>query len=132
MSFNLYKETAKKHRPLSLGDERRLISLAKKGDGLARRKLLLHLTGFFIFRIETTLFPRIKREFGDDILQECFLFAESKINCYKLRYKNKLGVCKKVFLRSYLWKGVTGVMLNYVKKNCPAGNRRIPGEYEDC
>jgi hypothetical protein len=130
MRYKVYKEIAKKHKPLPLIDERRLISLAKKGDGSARQKLLLHLIGFFIFRIETSLFPHIKNEFGDDILQECIVFAEGKIDFYKLRYKNKSGVFKKVFLRSYLWKGVTGVMLNHVKRNSPASVWKISGRQD--
>lgn len=121
MSYKIYKELAKKHKPLPLIDERRLISLAKKGDSSTRQKLLLHLIGFFIFRIETSLFPHIKNEFGDDILQECIVFAEGKIDCYKLRYKNKSGLFNKVYLRSYLWKGVTGVILNHVKRKSPDG-----------
>jgi hypothetical protein len=116
-TFYLYKQTASKFGPLSLDDERRLVRRAKKGDRLARKKLLLHLIGFFIFRIETTLYPAIRHRFGEDILQECLLFAESRIPRYNLRYKDERGIFKKVYFRTYLWKGVTGVMLTYIKKN---------------
>jgi hypothetical protein len=116
-TYTLYKQTASKYGPLSLDDERRLIRRAKKGDQLARKKLLLHLMGFFIFRIETTLYPAIRHGFGEDILQECMLFAESRISRYNLRYKDEMGIFKKVYFRTYLWKGVTGVMFTYIKKN---------------
>jgi len=73
--------------------------------------------GFFIFRIETTLYPPVRREFGEDILQECILFAETKIQRYNLRYRDKEGLFKKVYFRTYLWKGVTGLMLAHIKRN---------------
>jgi hypothetical protein len=116
-TFILYKKTASKYGPLSLDDERRLVRRAKKGDQLARKKLLLHLIGFFIFRIETTLYPAIKHRFGEDILQECLLLAESKIPYYNLRYRDEKGIFKKVYFRTYLWKGVAGVIFAYIKKN---------------
>ena len=94
-----------------------MIRRARKGNVPARKKLLLHLIGFFIFRIETTLYPPVKREFGEDILQECILFAEKKIKSYNLRYRDKEGLFKKVYFRTYLWKGVTGLMLAHIKRN---------------
>jgi hypothetical protein len=100
-TFGYYKKTARRYKTLPLDEERRLIRHAKKGDVPARQKLLLHLMGFFIFRIETTLFPHIKREFGEDILQECILFAETKIQKYNLRYKDKTG-CFKKFISEHI------------------------------
>jgi hypothetical protein len=94
-----------------------LISLAKKGDKPSQEKLLIHLIGFFLFRVETSLFPSIIPRFGDDIIQECVLFAARKIPNYNLRYKDKNGSVKRVCFSSYIWKGVTGVMFSYVKKN---------------
>jgi hypothetical protein len=114
--FGSYRKLSAEYKPLPLAEERKLIRLAKKGNDPARNKLLLHLTGFFIFRIETTLFSSAKREFGEDILQECILFAQTKIKRYNLRYKDKNGVFKKVYLRTYLWKGITGLMFSYIKK----------------
>jgi hypothetical protein len=116
-NFGYYRKIAAKHKPLPLDEERRLIRRAKKGNPQAREKLLLHLIGFFIFRIETTLYPPVKREFGEDILQECILFAEIKIKSYNLRYRDENGIFKKVYFRTYLWKGVTGVMFTYIKRN---------------
>ena len=116
-TFGYYKKIAAKYKPLPLDEERRLIRRAKKGNQPARKKLQLHLIGFFIFRIETTLYPPVKREFGEDILQECILFAEKKIKSYNLRYRDKKGLFKKVYFRTYLWKGVTGVMFTYIKRN---------------
>jgi hypothetical protein len=121
-TFRIQNKLAAKYKPLPLEEERRLIRRAKKGSLPAREKLLLHLIGFFIFRMETTLFPPVRHKFGEDILQECILFAETKINSYNLRYKDKEGLFKKVCFRTYLWKGVTGVMLKYLKQNGnPAG-----------
>jgi hypothetical protein len=77
-TYNLYKQTASKYGPLSLDDERRLVRRAKKGDQLARKKLLLRLIGFFVFRIETALYPALRHRFGEDILQECLLLAEQQ------------------------------------------------------
>ena len=110
-----------------MDEERRLVRRAKKGDLLARKKLLLHLSGFFIFRIETTLYPAVKCEFGEDILQECMLYAETKIKSYNLRYRDKKGLFKKVYFRTYLWKGVTGMMFTYLKKNRDM-TTRLPDE----
>lgn len=116
-TFSHYKKTAAKYTQLPIGEERRLIRLAKKGDIPARKTLLLHLMGFFIYRIETTLFPLVRREYGEDILQECFIFAAAKIKSYRPRYKDKNGVFKKIKFSTYLWKGVTGLMFTHIKKN---------------
>ena len=100
-----------------MNEERRLVRRASKGDQLARKRLRYHLIGFFIFRMETTLYPAIRNRFGEDILQECLLFAESRIPRYNLRYRDDKGIFKKVYFRTYLWKGITVVMFTYIKKN---------------
>jgi hypothetical protein len=112
-----YRKLASRHKKLPCKEERMLISLAKKGDKSSQEKLLIHLIGFFLFRVETSLFPSIIPRFGDDIIQECVLFAMRKIPSYNLRYKDKKGFFKKVCFSSYIWKGVTGVMLSYLKQN---------------
>jgi len=116
-TYSHYKEIALKHPRLPLKEERKLISLAKKGDLSARKKLILHLTGFFIFRIETTLYRQQIRQCGEDILQECILLAINKIQRFKLRYKNKKGDPAHYHFSTYLWKGVTGVMFVCVRRN---------------
>jgi hypothetical protein len=115
--FEKYRQTITQYRNLPLKEERTLIRLAKRGNLPAQQKLLLHLVGFFIFRIRTTLYPAVAREFGEDILQECLLWTPKKIKSYNLRYRNKKGIFQPVQLRSYIWKGVTGLMFQYVKKN---------------
>lgn len=115
--FGHSKKIAAKYKRLPLDEERKLISLAKKGNVSARKKLLLHLIGFFIFRIETTLYPPNIRQFGEDILQECILHAIIKIQSYNLRYKNKWGRPQKFHFSTYLWKGITGLMLMHIKRN---------------
>ena len=101
---------------LPLPEERKLISLAKKGDIPARQKLQLHLLGFFIFRIENTLHSSKIREFREDILQECVLLASVKIHSYKLRYRTKTGEYKKFRFSTYLWKAVTGIIFQQITK----------------
>ena len=110
-----YQETTEQYKKLSLKYERKLIALAKKGSSLAQNKLLLHLVGFFSFRIKTTLYPSIVKQYGEDILQDCLLLAIKKIRTYNLRYKNKIGELQPVHLSTYMWKSVTGLMFGFVK-----------------
>lgn len=119
--FDQYKQTIKQYPKLSLGCERKLIRLAKRGDSSAEQQLLLHQIGYFIFRIRTVLYPAVIRDFGEDILQECLLWTPKKIQSYNLRYRDKNGIFQPVQLRSYIWKGITGVILHYVKENMKAG-----------
>ena len=114
--FLQLKKTASVHTMLPLPEERNLISLAKKGDIPARQKLQLHLLGFFIFRIETTLHSSKIREFREDILQECVLLASVKIHSYKLRYRTKPGEYKMFRFSTYLWKAVTGIIFQQITK----------------
>ena len=115
--FDQYKQIIRKYPKLPLLDERRLIRFAKRGNSSAQRTLLLHQVGFLIFRIRTTLYPSVVREYGEDILQECLLWTPNKIRSYNLRYRNVKGVFQPVQFRSYIWKGVTGVILQYIRKN---------------
>jgi DNA-directed RNA polymerase specialized sigma24 family protein len=110
------KKIAARYRQLPIDEERKLISLAKSGNRSAHQRIALHLTGFFVFRIETTLFSCVIEQHGEDILQECFLFLASKIGTFKLRYRDRFGRFKKVRLSTYLWKGITGVMLSYIRR----------------
>jgi hypothetical protein len=77
----------------------------------------MHLTGFFVYRIETALFSSALRDHGQDILQKCILFAASRICRFKLRYRNKVGVFVKHHLSTYLWKGTTGIIFSHIKEN---------------
>jgi hypothetical protein len=115
--FKQYRQIIKQYPQLPLKHERNLIRLAKRGDTSAQQTLLLHQIGYFVFRIRTVLNPSVVREFGEDILQECLLWTPKKIQSYNLRYRNKRGVFQPVLLRSYIWKGITGVIFQYVKKN---------------
>ncbi len=115
--FHNFRATITEHKKLSGNEERRLIRLAKKGDRPARDKILLHLVGFMVFRIQTSIsYPAVVTH-GEDILQECMLFADTKIQRYKIRFKNKAGIYKTYCLSTYLWKGITGVIFSYVKNN---------------
>jgi hypothetical protein len=115
--FKQYRQIIKQYPKLSLHHERKLIRLAKKGNTSALQTLLLHQVGYFVFRIRTVLYPSAVREFGEDILQECLLWTPQKIRSYNLRYRNKKGIFQPVLLRSYIWKGITGVIVQYVRKN---------------
>jgi hypothetical protein len=115
--FEQYRQIIRQYPKLTLQNERRLIRLAKRGDLSAQQTLLLHQIGFFVFRIRTVLYPAVVREYGEDILQECLLWTPKKIRSYNLRYKNRDGIFQPVLLRSYIWKGVMGVMFQYVRKN---------------
>jgi hypothetical protein len=113
--FELYKQIAKKYKNLPLKYERKLISLAKKGNVSAKNELLFSQTRFFLYRIKTILYPEILNRYGEDIFQDCLIFAIKKIPSYNLRYKNKLGEFQPVYFRTYLWKGITGVIINSIK-----------------
>lgn len=115
--FKQYRQIIKQYPQLTLKHERNLIRLAKRGNTSAQQRLLLHQVGYFVFRIRTVLYPSVAREFGEDILQECLLWTPKKIQSYNLRYRNKKGVFQPVLLRSYIWKGITGVIFQYVRKN---------------
>jgi hypothetical protein len=121
--FEQYEQVVKQYPKLPLHDERKLIRLAKRGNCSAQQTLLLHQVGFFIFRIRTTLYPSVVREHGEDILQECLLWTPNKIRSYSLRYRNVKGVFQPVQLRSYIWKGITGVIFQYVRKYRKEGER---------
>lgn len=115
--FDTYQEIARHYKKLSIHYERELITSSKKGNTLARNELLLHLIGFFLYRINTTLNSSLIREYGEDIIQDCLLFAIKKIDTYNLNYKDKNGKTKTFHLSTYMWKGVTGQIINYLKNN---------------
>lgn len=92
-----------------------MIALAKKGNGAAKEELILNHIGYFLFRINTVLYPKLVKQYGEDILQECLLLASEKIYKYNLRYKNKQGKRQNVYFRSYIWKAVTGVIIRSIK-----------------
>lgn len=113
--FEYYKDIINESKKYSLDQERKLIALAKKGDEQAKNEVLLSNISFFLFRINTTLYPKLAGRFGEDILQECLLLANEKVYRYNLRYKNKQGERRRVYFRSYIWKGVTGVIMRSIK-----------------
>ena len=124
--FTQYQEIVRRHKKLPILSERKLIASAKKGNKLAQNELLLHLIGFFIYRIHTTLYSSIIKQYGEDILQDCFLFTIKVINSYKLRYKNKEGKIQIVHLSTYMWKGITGIILNHIKSRKEVCFSKIP------
>ena len=113
--FESYQNIVNQYKKLPLRYERKLIALAKKGDSSAQNELLLHLAGFFLFRIKTTLYPSFLIRYGEDILQDCFILATKNILTYNMRYRNKTGELQMVHLSTYMWKSVTGLILNFTK-----------------
>jgi hypothetical protein len=113
--FEHYRKLANKYKKLDLNKERNLIEMAQRGNKHAREKLLLHLTGFFLFRVQTTLYPYLWIEYGEDVLQDCMLFAMENIRRYRMRYINKKKEFQPLHMSTYFWKGITGIILNYVK-----------------
>ena len=114
--FESYYEIARKYQNLLLHDERKLITQAKRGKISAKQELILYQIGFFLFRINTMLYPPIRKQYGEDILHECMKYALERVSSYNLRYRNKSGKFQPVYFRTYLWKGVTGVIISSVKK----------------
>jgi len=124
--FEYYRKITDHHKKLDLKVERKLISLAKKDDRAAKEKLLFHLTGFFIFRIQKTLYPFLLRQYGEDILQDCLLLALNKFKSYKMGYINKKGQINPLHMSTYLWKSVTGLILTYVKEKREVSISSLP------
>ena len=116
MQTQVYQTAVAKYKNLSRQEERQLIKLAQAGDEKAFEELILGHIGFFQFRIKTILFPNLAKRYGDDILQECLLLATKKVRTFDLCYRNKKGRLKPVYFRTYLWKAVTGLILQFIKK----------------
>jgi hypothetical protein len=114
--FELYQDIITRCERLSLDQERDLIARAQNGSSDAKQELLLCQIGFFLYRINTVLYPVLVKQYGEDILQECLLLASEKIYTYNLRYKNKDGKPQQVYFRSYLWKAVTGIIIRTTKR----------------
>lgn len=114
--FAEYRKIAAEKKKLPLHEELDLIAKIKNGDRKAQGKLLNHLFGFFLFRIFTTLYPSVIRQYGEDIFQECAMLAITKISTYQLDYRNTSGMLQPRHLSTYIWKAVTGVMFSHVRR----------------
>ena len=129
--FESYNEIARMYKNPALKYERRLISLAKKGKKSAREELLYYQTGFLLYRVKNILYPSVLNYYGEDILQECFDLALKKIDTYNLRYRDKKGNLKPVYFRSYIWKGITGVIVSSIKKRKEILFSELSDNYEN-
>jgi hypothetical protein len=116
--FSPYYKIVRQHPRLTRKEERALIRNIWKGDTASRRKLLLHLTGFFLYRTMTTVYGQVLMERGEDILQDCHLLADQRVNFYKLWFKNKDGIFVSYGFTTYLWKYVTGIIMKHIKDAC--------------
>jgi DNA-directed RNA polymerase specialized sigma24 family protein len=114
--FEHYRKISARHDKLPLRYERKLIARSKKGHVEAQQELLLHMIGFFLFRICTTLYPSIVEQYGEDVLQECLLLAARKIHSYRLRCRRSSAPFAPVHLSTYMWKSATGLMLTHVRR----------------
>ncbi|OGS20737.1 MAG: hypothetical protein A2252_02150 [Elusimicrobia bacterium RIFOXYA2_FULL_39_19] len=113
--MDFYHQIANKYKKLPLKYERKLIRSAKKGNSASKEILLLHLTGFFVFRFYTSTYLPLIRNSFDDIIQDCLVLALKNIKTYKMRYKNEEGIFQPVHFSTYMWKGVTGIMVSAIK-----------------
>jgi len=118
--FEPYRKTIAQHPKLPIREERKLILLAKKGQASALQKILRHLTGFFVYRIQAMLFPWALREHGEDILHECFLLATRKVRSFKLRRRGRHKLHPIVRFSTYIWKATTGLICLYLKTRRPS------------
>lgn len=107
-----YYQIANKYKKLPLKYERKLIKSAKKGNSTSQEILFLHLTGFFVFRFSTSPYLPLIRNSFDDIIQDCLVFALKNIKTYKMRYKNEEGIFQPVHFSTYMWKGITGIIIS--------------------
>jgi DNA-directed RNA polymerase specialized sigma24 family protein len=110
-----YYKIAQQYKKLSLKHERKLIKSAKKGDLSAQEELLLHLLGFFLYRINSSPYFYLIKKSREDIMQDCLILALKNIQTYNLRYRNDKGEFLSVHLSTYMWKGITGLIINSIK-----------------
>ncbi|OGJ86705.1 MAG: hypothetical protein A2487_12345 [Candidatus Raymondbacteria bacterium RifOxyC12_full_50_8] len=115
-NFRPYFEIARKHPKLARKKERLLIRLARKGDVESKKKIMLHFSGFILFRILTTIHGSSLVDKGEDIFQECFIYADFKLPRYKLWFKKEDGTFASYRFSTYLWKGITGIMMRHLRK----------------
>lgn len=66
---------SKQYPKISLQEERRLITKAKKGSKKEADELVLRHIGFVIFRINKRVFPSHRRRFGDELFSEAILIG---------------------------------------------------------
>jgi hypothetical protein len=116
--FSSYYKIARQYPRLTRKEERILFRNIRKGDAESRKKLLLHLTGYFLYRTITTVYGQVLIDHGEDIIQDCQILANQRVGFYKLWYKNKDGIFVSYGFTTYLWKFVTGIMMKYIKDAC--------------
>lgn len=113
--FSPYFKIARQYPRLNRKEERSLIRNIWNGDRTSRQKLPLHLTSFFLYRTLKTIYGRILFDCGEDIIQDCWILADQRVDFYKLWYKNKDGIFVSYGFTTYLWKYVTGIMIKHIK-----------------
>ncbi|RKY30878.1 MAG: hypothetical protein DRP74_06055 [Candidatus Omnitrophota bacterium] len=111
--FNIIRQYPK----ISLSEERKLISKAKKGSKKSRDELIFRHIGFLKFRIHKKAFPALVRRFGEDLLSESILIVYKKIKNYNLNYRNKRGELHPVRFISCIWKRIDGFIIDYLRKD---------------
>jgi len=130
MKLKPYLLIAQKYHKLPHKEERLLIRHIRNGDMESKKKLMLHLSGFFLFRILTTVHGSSLIDKGEDIFQECFIYADSRLPRYKLWFKKKDGSFASYRFSTYLWKGVTGIIIRHLqdKKDSNLNEEIISGD----
>jgi DNA-directed RNA polymerase specialized sigma subunit len=115
---------------LSLMEERRLITKAKRGNKAEIDELVLRHVGFIIFRIHKKVFPFYATRFGEDVFAQAVFILYDKIKTYNLRYRDKYGVFKPVRFSSYIWKRIDGFILDFLKKELAMERCQINPDWE--
>lgn len=113
--LNLKFSFIPKFPKISLPEERRLISKAKKGFSKETEELVLRHLGFVVFRIDKKVFPSYIDRFGEDLFSEAVFILYDKIKTYDLKYKDKEGNLKPVRFSSYIWKRIDGFIIDSLK-----------------
>ena len=111
-----YSQSIPKYPRLTLQEERRLISKAKKGSLKELEELVGRHLSFILLRIHKKAFPSYIDRFGEDIFSEAVFILYEKIKTYNLRYRDKKGNLRPVRFSSYVWKRIDGFILDSLKK----------------
>lgn len=114
--YKLYQGLSHRYRKISLREERRLISLAKRGSEEKANEIVLRHVPLVISRIKKKTVSDYHRRFGEDLLSEALFVLGTKIKSYNLRYKDKDGNPKPVRFASYVWKRIDGFIIDFLRR----------------
>lgn len=116
--LQVYKESVFSYRDkrITLREERRLIFLAQKGCEKSGQEIVMRHVGFLLYRIKQKVIPGLIYKYKEDMVSLGVIILYEKIKTYKLNYRNKRGVRKRVRFVSYIWKRIDGFIVDYLKE----------------